>query len=413
MINMKISKMRINNTCFLGVIGIVIMSIIPLNQLRSQNTDSPYRRVHIADELMIPPDRKVVVQEQRMHREMSDNQSLFGVFLEELDFERAYKVHYEETYGALVREVIPNSPAARAGIMKNDIIMEFDDVEVHHAGHLERLIQGKLPGEEVEVTFFRDGRELSATVELQERESERVRDKKKFTIFSGDVGEGGLSFHSAFYQPDHHALSQLITSLGFGDVLNTPQIGNFDDEGLLMQGFQVRFEGGNDWYWGFIKSDFKSNKQISVPNISDQGNAVRRLTYEFNTFGLSFEKRTPFLNRIIFAPGVTGGIAHYKINIYETTRNFVWDQFDQLLQSTNNNYMQLRKNYIFIEPDMGVVFKLTDWLGVEGRAGYYLGYSYHSGWNANVVTDEYEVQNSPETKLEGMNYSLGIWIDFF
>jgi hypothetical protein len=339
---------------------------------------------------------------------------LLGVYVDETDYETAYKLHYENNYGARVEEVVVGGAAADAGLLRNDIIMEIDDTRVLYAEHLERLLQEKDPGEEISIKYFRDGRELTTTVTLQGQEQpERKTSRKRFRVFSGDVGEGGLSFSTGFYQPDHTELSNLIESLGFSDILSQPPVGEFDENGIVTSGFQIRFEGDNNWYWGFVTNSYNSKKRISVPNLSGTGDALRQLNYEFGHWGFSLEKRIPFLYRFIIAPGVNFGLANFTMSIMESTENFVWTEMNEILQSDNNNYVELEKRYILAEPNIGVVLKLNDWIGLEGRAGYPLGYSYHSGWDANVVTDEYEVQNSPETSLDGMNYSVGLWLDIF
>ncbi|MBD3276244.1 MAG: PDZ domain-containing protein, partial [Candidatus Marinimicrobia bacterium] len=178
---------------------------------------------------------------------------LLGVYVDETDYETAYKLHYENNYGARVEEVVPGGAADDAGLLRNDIIMEIDDTRVLYAEHLERLLQEKDPGEEISIKYFRDGRELSTTVTLQGQEQpERKPQRKRFRVFGGDVGDGGFSFSTGFYQPDHTELTSLIESLGFSDILSQPPVGTFDENGIVTSGFQIRFEGDNGWYWGFI-----------------------------------------------------------------------------------------------------------------------------------------------------------------
>ncbi len=44
-------------------------------------------------------------------------------------------------YGAVVNEVRPDSPAAKAGIQKNDVIVEFDGERVRSVAELRRLVR--------------------------------------------------------------------------------------------------------------------------------------------------------------------------------------------------------------------------------------------------------------------------------
>ncbi|MDP8226241.1 MAG: hypothetical protein P9L89_01180, partial [Candidatus Celaenobacter polaris] len=68
--------------------------------------------------------------------------------------------------------------------------------------------------------------------------------------------------------------------------------------------------------------------------------------------------------------------------------------------------------YILLQPKFEMIYRLTDWLGIRAAVGYMLSYSYHSGWNANICDDIFEVTNSPETKLDGLTISVGPWFGF-
>jgi len=73
--------------------------------------------------------------------------------------------------GARVEEVVPNSPADRAGLRVGDIIRAVDDEEVTLEQPLSRLIQSHQPGDEVRLTIRRGGTTIEVTVELGARES--------------------------------------------------------------------------------------------------------------------------------------------------------------------------------------------------------------------------------------------------
>jgi putative serine protease PepD len=68
--------------------------------------------------------------------------------------------------GALVREVSAGSTAADAGLQQGDVITRVDDRAITDADSLVATIRSYRPGDEVEVTWQRDGEEQSATLEL-------------------------------------------------------------------------------------------------------------------------------------------------------------------------------------------------------------------------------------------------------
>ena len=71
--------------------------------------------------------------------------------------------------GVVIKEIVSTSPAGRAGLKEYDVITKLDDTEVRTAGELRKyLYTEKEVGDEVVVTFFRDGKEEAATLKLVE-----------------------------------------------------------------------------------------------------------------------------------------------------------------------------------------------------------------------------------------------------
>jgi S1-C subfamily serine protease len=75
---------------------------------------------------------------------------------------------FDVTQGAVVAEVVPGSPAAEAGLQAEDIIVELDGEEVESFAGLRSRILLHQPGDEVTVTYERDGQRQQATVTLGE-----------------------------------------------------------------------------------------------------------------------------------------------------------------------------------------------------------------------------------------------------
>ena len=70
--------------------------------------------------------------------------------------------------GALVSEVVPDSPALRAGLQAGDVITSVGDTRVETPRDLARIIAERTPGEAVALTVQRDGGRETLRVTLAE-----------------------------------------------------------------------------------------------------------------------------------------------------------------------------------------------------------------------------------------------------
>jgi hypothetical protein len=70
--------------------------------------------------------------------------------------------------GVLVTHVLPDSPAARAGVRRHDVLLRYDETPIRDCRHFVALIQGDRPGRKVSLTLSRDGREEKVEATLAE-----------------------------------------------------------------------------------------------------------------------------------------------------------------------------------------------------------------------------------------------------
>lgn len=68
--------------------------------------------------------------------------------------------------GAYVDGVVPNSPAAQAGLQPGDVIVKLDGTQVEDPDRLIRTIRTRKVGQNVNVTVFREGRTRDFQIEL-------------------------------------------------------------------------------------------------------------------------------------------------------------------------------------------------------------------------------------------------------
>ncbi|WP_422771597.1 trypsin-like peptidase domain-containing protein [Plantactinospora sp. WMMC1484] len=73
-----------------------------------------------------------------------------------------------EDGGALIAGVVPGSPAEQAGLQQGDVVTQFGDKKIADADDLVGAVQAGKVGDQVQVTYSRNGVEKTATVTLAE-----------------------------------------------------------------------------------------------------------------------------------------------------------------------------------------------------------------------------------------------------
>ena len=102
-----------------------------------------------------------------------------GVQIQPVTEEIASSLGLDKAHGALVTEPQDNSPASKAGIEAGDTILSINGLEVEDAKDLARKIAAFPPKTVVDVTLWRDGKEVTVKVDLGELPNEQVASSQK------------------------------------------------------------------------------------------------------------------------------------------------------------------------------------------------------------------------------------------
>ncbi|HTY25090.1 MAG TPA: PDZ domain-containing protein, partial [Desulfomonilaceae bacterium] len=97
-----------------------------------------------------------------------------GVSIQTVTREMAKSFGLKEPIGALIAEVAAGGPADRGGIRQGDIIVSYDGKDVKSAKDLPRMVAETPVGKEVNVTVFRNGKEVPLRAKVEELTKERV-----------------------------------------------------------------------------------------------------------------------------------------------------------------------------------------------------------------------------------------------
>jgi len=99
-----------------------------------------------------------------------NSDSYLGIYVEDITTGNMNRYGLSAPRGVAVGRVVKDSPAERAGLRKDDLILRFNGEEVTGARKLNRLISEVAPDHTVRLTISREGREQEINVTLAKRE---------------------------------------------------------------------------------------------------------------------------------------------------------------------------------------------------------------------------------------------------
>lgn len=109
-----------------------------------------------------------------------------GVTVQALNQELADSFGLEKPQGALINDVVKDSPAAQAGLQRGDIILDFDGQPINEINDLPRLVAATPVNKSVKVTIFREGKERQVRIKTGKLVDEAQ------TTPPGERQDGGL-----------------------------------------------------------------------------------------------------------------------------------------------------------------------------------------------------------------------------
>lgn len=185
---------------------------------------------------------------------------MFGFQLAPVTAENRAQTGLEQPQGVLVSSVVPDSPAAAAGVKGADVILAVDGAAVESPAAFMAAAAKFRGGSEVPLTLSRAGETLELRVKLAERPRERddnfdviydfvrVGDLRQRTILTrpktdvqhpallyvGDIGAGSVDWFSPQVSPPAKALLYQLTAKGMVTMrIESPGVG--DSEGTPDQ----------------------------------------------------------------------------------------------------------------------------------------------------------------------------------
>ena len=97
-----------------------------------------------------------------------------GVSIQGLDQDLARSLGLDEPRGALVGSVVPDGPAARAGIQQGDVILSYDGQRIEDSRDLTQRVGATTVGRASRIEVLRNGQRRTLNLRLAERPPEQT-----------------------------------------------------------------------------------------------------------------------------------------------------------------------------------------------------------------------------------------------
>ena len=107
--------------------------------------------VHVADEL---------IEHGKVTR------GWLGVSIQDVPPAKVESMHLKNNKGALVADVVKDSPAQKAGLRKNDLVIKYENLPIVDAATLQSSVGDTPVGKKVSMTVLRDGKTIDLTVKI-------------------------------------------------------------------------------------------------------------------------------------------------------------------------------------------------------------------------------------------------------
>jgi S1-C subfamily serine protease len=148
------------------VLPLVLVAVAPINTLAQIGVSNSSQAIQSPNTSANVPARKSAG-------------GFLGVYLGDINEERAKELKLSEARGAVVGTVEEGSPAAAAGLRENDVIVTFNEQRVYNPSQLYRFLTDSNPGNKVLLGVSRAGTLQNVAVTLGPRRAAQMDERSR------------------------------------------------------------------------------------------------------------------------------------------------------------------------------------------------------------------------------------------
>ena len=155
-----------------------------------------------------------------------------GINIENIDSDKASAFKLKSQDGAFVQSVEAGKPADRAGVKPGDAIVRVDEVPVKDTRDLIGYVSGKAPGSKVRLGVIRDGREMTLTATLAERDVASAEDQDNSGKASSEDSRERIGISVTELTPQVRQMQGIPTSATGLLVVHVKEVSPAADAGI-------------------------------------------------------------------------------------------------------------------------------------------------------------------------------------
>ena len=104
----------------------------------------------------------------------ASNTPWIGIYMQDVDSDLADAFNLAVSKGVLINDIADKSPAEKAGLKQQDVILEWNGQEVKNSESLSELVSASKVGDNIKLTVNRGGKQMEIAVQIGERSEPRV-----------------------------------------------------------------------------------------------------------------------------------------------------------------------------------------------------------------------------------------------
>ncbi|MEA1973179.1 MAG: PDZ domain-containing protein [Candidatus Cloacimonadota bacterium] len=330
--------------------------------------------------------------------------AFMGIVTKDVYLYEARKLDYQYDYGIKITTVTKGSPANLQKIRTDDILMEIGNEKIKNDKMLSEILGSYKVGDSASIKLFREGEIIDLDFTFGSRYSENgsskdVNNKPKKKRAPRGFGGGGII--PIYYQNNFDDANKFLADSGL-DGLN---------QNVILYGGGGMGYIGNGFFIGGMGAAYEQTYKTGH-TVSDTIPVIRRVKSEISLGGVTLDRRFGISKYLTAGVGLTlGGLSH-RIQISQTDGEYNWLSMNNSINNSANNYVNIQKDFVLIHPKVNFMVRLTSWLRIRAEVGYAYTYAVSPGWKVQAINDDFSIENSPDTDLSSLTFSVGPWFGF-